>query len=189
MADDAYLRSAILVAGPHLFDPNFRRSVVLVATHDADGAFGLVLNRPTDIELDDVLGEWTALIGDPVVAFEGGPVQREIAVGLGRLRAGASPPGPDVWTPIAERVGLLDLAASPLEFGPSIEALRVFSGYSGWGPGQLDAEVAAADWFVLPFHPDDPFRADADALWRAILRRQSGRLAMFADYPNDPRQN
>jgi putative transcriptional regulator len=184
------LHGATLVAAPHLVDPNFFRAVVLVATHEDDGSLGLVLNRPTDIEVTDLLEAWAPVIVDPAVAFEGGPVQREVAVGVGRLRAGAHPPGHHAWTTIGERVGLLDLGTEdPETVVPDLEAVRVFSGYAGWGPGQLEAEVEAGDWFVVPFHPDDPFRPHTDDLWAGALRRQGGRLAMFAHYPAEPRWN
>lgn len=180
----------MLVAAPHLIDPNFVRSVVLIATHEDDGSLGLVLNRPTDISVAGLLDEWAPALAEPAVAFEGGPVQREVAVGLGRLRAGAQPPGHHAWTGIGERVGLLDLASDgATEIVPTLEALRVFSGYAGWGPGQLHEEVSAGDWFVVPFHPDDPFRGDAADLWSSALRRQGGRLAMFAAFPDEPRWN
>ena len=163
--------------------------MLLVASHDGDGALGLVLDRPTDVDVVDLLPDWAPVIVDPPQAFVGGPVQQEVAVGVGRLRAGATPPGGDTWTGIAERVGLLDLGSEDPTAVDAVEAVRVFSGYAGWGPSQLDEEVAAGDWFVVPFHPDDPFRSDVTGLWRRVLARQPGRLALFSHFPDEPRWN
>ncbi len=175
----------LLVAGPQLRDPNFARSVVLVCEHDGDGAIGLVLNRPTDLLAAEHVPEWSDHLSPPSVIFEGGPVQREMAVGLARRRDSGVSPG---WTPIADAMGLLDVSVASTEV-PGVVDLRVYGGYAGWGPGQLDAEIAAGDWVVATPRPEDVFSAVTDNLWRTVLRRQGGRTALLADFPRNPSLN
>ncbi len=72
---------------------------------------------------------------------------------------------------------------------PAVERVRVFAGYSGWGPGQLDGELAVNGWFVVDARPDDPWLGAPEAMWRDVLRRQPGRLKVFADFPMDATSN
>ena len=184
------LTGRLLVAGPRLVDPNFTRTVVFVCRHDGDGALGVILNRPTGIAVADALPGWVEPLAPPHVVFLGGPVQPEMAVALARLtpeHAGRAES--DAWTPINARLGLVDLASPPDdEVGP-LESLRVFAGYAGWGPGQLDFEVSSGDWWVLPADDDDPFTAAPGGLRRRVLRRQPGPVSLFADFPPDPSIN
>lgn len=177
-----WLVGRLLVATPLLVDPNFARSVVLLIDHDEEGALGVVLNRPTDLTVEDELPVWAPLVGEPPCVFAGGPVEPAVGVAIGE---GAVP-----WKiPIAgldRNVGLVDLD------GPddaAIERLRIFAGYAGWSPGQLEAEVEEVAWWVLPGSADDVFTSRPEDLWSTILRRQSGDLAMFAHYPEDVRDN
>lgn len=209
------VRGRLLVATPELTDPNFFRSVVLVIEHHADGAFGIVLNRPTRAPYDGPLGRWAELAAPPAVVFVGGPVQPDAVITLGALTppragglgAGAAtgpggtgpvPPGPgeapagsvEGVTPLLDGIGAVDLHADPtLVAAAGLERLRVFVGYAGWGPGQLDGEVAAGGWFVVDAEPGDPFDADAPGLWARVLARQAGRLRIFAHCPPDPSVN
>src|SRR5487761_1824676 len=91
--------------------------------------------------------------------------------------------------PPMSRIGLVDLEAPPQVLAAEIVSLRVFAGYAGWGSGQLRAEIEEGAWYVLPGDPADPFMADPQRLWQAVLRRQGGELAMVATYPDDPRLN
>jgi putative transcriptional regulator len=181
------LTGRLLVAAPQLIDPNFARTVVLVCRHDdEDGALGLILNRPTDIAVGDHLPGWVEVVSRPEVVHLGGPVQPEVAIGLGRCRPGFEPPG---WTMVAGRLGMVDLSGSPAEATAALEALRVFAGYAGWSAGQLDFEASSGDWFSVPPGPDDVFPARAEQLWREVLRRQPSELALYADFPPDPSLN
>lgn len=186
----ASLSGRLLVAAPRLIDPNFARSVVLICRHDEDGGLGLVLNRPTSVAVGEALPGWVEPLAPPNVVFLGGPVQPEMAVGLGRLipeQAGRVES--DEWTPVDQRLGLVNLAAPPAAEVGALERLRVFAGYAGWSAGQLDFEVASADWFVLEAAEGDPFTGAPGGLWRRVLHRQRGPVALFADFPPDPSLN
>ena len=171
------MRGQLLVATPRIADPNFATAVILICAHDDDGSVGVIINRPTELDAADYLPEWQSQLVDPAVVFEGGPVQRDVAVGIGRGM-------PMSETPVLDDIGLIDLSLAP-DRGTA----RVFSGYAGWGPGQLEAEVAAGDWFVVPALPEDAFSARPEGLWRDVLKRQSGQMAMYAQFPVDPSLN
>jgi putative transcriptional regulator len=177
----------LLVAMPGLRDPNFARTVVFVIEHDLEGAVGLVLNRPTDATVAEALPDWAPLTAPPGVAFVGGPVQQHEAVfGLARV---ARVDDSDAWQPLLGRIGTVDLGRDPVAVRADLEAVRVFAGYSGWGPGQLDEELALDGWYVLDPLPDDLLTHDPAGLWRRVLRRQGGDLAVAANFPDDPAQN
>jgi len=179
--DTEHLTGSLLIATPVMRDPNFAASVVLVCAHDADGAVGLVLDRPTDVPIADHLPEWRARAAHPAVVFIGGPVQPDVAVVLGE--GDAAVPG---WSPIVGTTGVLDLAtAHPA--GPG--RVRVFSGYAGWAGGQLEAEVKALDWVVVGAHPDDALDPEPADLWQRALDRKGGLYRAYGQYPMDPAAN
>lgn len=176
----------LLVAGPRLIDPSFWRTVVLVCAAGEDGALGLVLNRPSDVPVGDHLPGWVERLAPPEVVFAGGPVQPETAIGLGRRMVDQPRGG---WSEVSAGVGMVDLTAAPGQVAGDLDALRVFSGYAGWGPGQLEDEIASGDWVVAAGAFVDAFTPDPGSLWRRVLRRQGGRAAMYAEFPLDPRAN
>lgn len=170
------------MATPALVDPNFHRAVVLILQHDdEEGAVGVVLNRPSTVTLADALPAWGHLAAPPSVVFVGGPVEPSGVVGL--ARAHAHPDG-EAWRPIVGPVGLLDLSLPPGEV--EVDQVRLFTGYAGWSPGQLEQEIAGGSWFVVDAQPDDAFTNDAQHLWRAVLTRQGG---VFRTIPADPSLN
>jgi putative transcriptional regulator len=119
--------------------------------------------------------------------FIGGPVAPSAAVCLARvLTAGGGAAG---WEPVLGPVGTLDLDSDPDEAIPRLQEIRVFAGYAGWGPGQLEGEIAAGGWFVVDADAADPLSPAPEELWSAVLRRQRGTLALFAAYPADPTLN
>jgi putative transcriptional regulator len=179
------LRGRLLVATPPLVDPNFDRSVVLLLEHGEDGALGIILNRPSDTALATVLPEWHELATAPGVVFSGGPVAPEAVIALAR----GGEDGADGWVSVLGEVGTVDVGRDPAGVGTQLDALRIFVGYSGWSPGQLELELEQEAWFVVAAESGDPFSPEPDQLWRDVLRRQRGRVAMFANYPEDPETN
>ncbi|HEY7069906.1 MAG TPA: YqgE/AlgH family protein [Acidimicrobiales bacterium] len=201
----------LLIAEPMLEDPNFDRTVVLMIEHTPDGALGVVLNRPTELEVDAVLGEWSALAASPPVLYMGGPVEQNAVLALARRPraaghpdprhpAAGSPVWPDPseardtaetpgWTSVVGDIGTIDLHLDPDDVAPGVDGIRFFAGYSGWGGGQLEAELEEGAWLVVDATDDDVFAADPDAMWRAVLRRQGGRTAMLEHFPSHPSLN
>jgi putative transcriptional regulator len=199
------LAGRLLVATPVIGDPNFHRSVVFLLDHGDSGALGVVINRPTDVALDESLPGWDDLAAAPNVVFVGGPVEQAGAIGLGRIAPGIpleglDPLDPDAgedespWAPVLtalDTVGPLatvDLTRDPGEVH-GIDALRVFVGYAGWGPGQLEGELGEEAWVVAEPRPADLWSADPEGLWERILRRQGGTTAWLSMYPLDPSGN
>ncbi|MFF7636569.1 YqgE/AlgH family protein [Kitasatospora sp. NPDC008050] len=179
----------LLVAAPVLTDPNFARSVVLMLDHDGQGALGVVLNRPTPVAVNDVLNGWAQLAGDPQVVFQGGPVGLDSALAVAVIPGEPGPEDPLGWRRVHGAIGLVDLEAPPQVLAGELGGLRVFAGYSGWTPGQLEAEIAEGAWYLVDAEPGDIFCPRPELLWRAVLRRQRGALAMLATYPEDPTLN
>jgi putative transcriptional regulator len=175
----------LLVAAPPLVDPNFDRTVVLMLEHGDDGGLGVVLNRRSETTIDDVFPEWHELVSPPGVVFAGGPVSTDAVIALARRRD----VGLEGFVQVLGDLGTIDLADDPLRIGASLETLRVFAGYAGWTPGQLEAELAQGAWFVVALEPGDPFVPAPERLWRDVLRRQRGRLALFSNYPEDATVN
>lgn len=178
----------LLLATPPLVDPNFDRSVVYMIEHTDEGALGLVINRPTDDDDLPGLHTWLAATSSPSVLFQGGPVETEALIGLARVRT-AAPGDIEGFAPIRDGLGTVDLEVEPHDVGVELQDVRVFRGYAGWGPGQLDDELDAGAWIVVDAQPGDPFSADPEGLWRAVLRRQGGRLAWLATCPDDVSSN
>lgn len=176
----------LLVASPLLGDPNFRRAVVYVLDHRSDGSVGVVLNRPSDVALLDVLPQWWELASSPRTLFVGGPVETNAALCLAEARPGTAPDG---WTAVSGPIGLTDLDTDPEALERDLNQVRVFAGYAGWGIGQLAGEIDEGAWLVMAGHPGDVFADPGTDLWRAVLRRQGGSIALLATYPDDPRLN
>lgn len=178
----------LLVATPELEDPTFRRAVVLVLEHGPEGALGVILDRPLDLTVAEALPTWSDFAVAPPVLFAGGPVQSDAALALGRLRHPCVDPAPFGHTVGGDLVSI-DLDAAPGTADGALVAMRVYAGYAGWGPGQLDAEIATGSWFVVDAEPGDAWSERPEGLWRSVLRRQAGAVAMFAGFPEDPAHN
>jgi putative transcriptional regulator len=175
------LRGSLLIAGPQLLDPNFRRTVVLVADHGEEGAMGVILNRPSGMTVADAAPDLEPLIGPDAPIFAGGPVQPTSGVVLAEVAEADEPVFADiVLVPgLGELADVVDGAAN----------IRVFAGYAGWGPGQLDGELERDDWILEPARPSDVFNEDPEGLWGAVLERKGGQYALVARMPEDPSQN
>jgi putative transcriptional regulator len=177
------LRGYVLIASPALFDPNFRRTVVLVGEHGEEGALGVVLNRPSAVTVADAVPPLAALVDEGDRVWFGGPVQPEAIVVLGEF---GDPE--QAAAVIVGSVGFLPAEVDPDELG-ALARVRVFAGYAGWGPGQLEGELAEDSWIVEEAVPDDVFWADPDSLWPAVLRRKGGPDSVLALMPPDPSVN
>jgi putative transcriptional regulator len=177
------LKGQLLVAGPSLLDPNFRRTVVLVGEHTDEGALGVVLNRASEATVEDAVPELTTLIDDAELVHLGGPVQPSAIVVVADFadpeQAGAL---------ILGSVGFLPAEVDPDRLG-ELRRARVFAGYAGWGPGQLDEELDEGSWIVAPALADDVFTGDPEELWSDVLRRKGGPFEVLALMPPDPSAN
>ena len=162
------LRGHLLVAGPGLVDPNFRRTVVLIGEHGEEGAMGVVLNRPSGIEVDEAVPPLGELGGVDGVVYVGGPVQPQAIVVLGDF---AEPEQAGVL--VFGSIGFLPSEIEPDEIGELARA-RVFAGYAGWGAGQLEGELEEGSWIVEPAAPTDVFTDVPEQLWSDVLRRKGG---------------
>jgi putative transcriptional regulator len=185
------LAGRLLVASPTLVDPNFARTIVLLLDVDGDGVLGVVLNRPSEVPVGEVLEPWADVVGAPRVLFRGGPVGTDSALAVARLVDGrqSAAEQPVGWRPLFEGTGLVDLDAPSEVIVPALGGMRIYAGYAGWSVGQLDAEIAEGAWYVVPGESHDVFNADPGDLWQQVLRRQPAPLAWLATYPEDPTQN
>lgn len=178
------LRGQLIIAGAGLVDPNFRRTIVLVGHHDEDGAVGVVLNRPSETAVSEAVPPLAGLVVPDEPVFVGGPVQPQSAVVLvefERLDQAAQAP---VFDNVAFLLGEVDPSAIA-----GIRRARIFAGYSGWGPGQLEAEMEESSWLIEPALPDDVFTDQPDQLWERVLRRKGGEFALMSTMPVDPSMN
>ena len=182
------LRGRLLVATPVLLDPNFTRTVVLMLEHSEDGAVGVVLNRPSPLTAAESLTAWEPVCVDPAVVFVGGPVQPGGVIGLAEVSMHPST-ATDGLTVLWPGLGTVDLDRDPALLTPSVDRVRCFAGYSGWGPLQLEGELAQGSWFVVDADPADLWTSHPEELWSRVLRRQPGRIAQYAHCPPDPAVN
>lgn len=170
----------LLVANPLLVDPNFSRTVVLMIEHDDDGALGLVLNRPSGTPVGEIIDQWAPLAAEPDLFFLGGPVSPDSVICLGRL---AMPAAPATGRRVVGEIATVDLDEDPLVAG--FAEVRLFAGYAGWGPGQLDSELGASGWLVVDARPADALDPDPTTMWRRVIARQPGTTAWLATFPED----
>lgn len=170
----------LLVAPPQLADPNFIGSVVLLLTHDENGAFGLVLNDVVDADPAEIVPQWAPVVTGPIL--RGGPVQTDGILGLGEPQPGHHVDGFTHLGNAPQPLGAVDLSRAP---GEGLHRVRLFAGYSGWGPHQLESELALDGWVVVDAHPDDAYTNDIPGLWSRVIRRQAGPHDLLASLPDD----
>ncbi|MCU1352598.1 MAG: hypothetical protein JWM05_1807 [Acidimicrobiales bacterium] len=175
----------LLVATPLIGDPNFERTVIMLLAHSEEGAFGVVLNRPSATAVDEVVPAWSPWASPPGMVFLGGPVGRDAVVGVGRCD-GAPAPG---FQALLGPVGTVDLNEPPTEDRGAPDAVRLFAGSAGWASGQLEDELAEGAWWLATASPEDPMTPDPAGLWERVLRRQTTKVAWFANHPGDPTVN
>lgn len=176
------------MATPPLEDDNFDRTVIFVLEHHDEGAVGVVINRPSIESLDEPLDRWIDLQSAPSSIFAGGPVEENALIALAETNTPLDD-SDEYLSPITGTIASADLTADPALVAAEVRGVRVFRGYAGWGPGQLEGEIEAGAWLVLDSEPGDVFSSDPDELWRTVLRRQPGRLAWLADAPDDLSSN
>ena len=164
-------RGMLLVAAPRLRDPRFARTVVLLLEYDGTGALGLVVNRPTEVSLDDALVTPPPNSADHVV-FSGGPVEHRRLIAL--LRSPVAEEGAQHVFGDVYASGSMDTLRRMLERDEHAANLHAYLGYAGWSPGQLDAEIARGDWIVAPADAASIFDTPPDAVWRDLMRRMAG---------------
>ena len=177
------LRGSLLISGGGLYDLNFRHTVVLVGEHNTDGALGVVLNRALNVTVQERLPPLSDLVPSGEPLFAGGPVQPASAVLLAEF---ARPELADLL--VFGSVGFLVRDVTS-DIEPSILRARVFAGYSGWGPGQLEAEMAVGSWILEPAREDDVFTDAPDLLWSRVLERKGPEYRQLSRMPYDPSMN
>ncbi len=177
------LRGRLLISSGSLFDPNFRHTVVLVGQHNAEGALGVVLNRPLDVTVHEAVPVLRDLVEQGEPLFQGGPVQPTSPV---LLAAFEDPEIADLL--VFGSVGFLvgDISA---DVRPRIRRARVFAGYSGWGAGQLEAEIEQNAWILEPAVEDDVFGHLPETLWSRVLERKGPEYRLLSRVPFDPTMN
>ena len=181
-------KGRLLVATPLLGDPNFERTVIYMLEDNEEGSLGLVLNRPSPLDVTEPLPDWSRLVAAPSVVFVGGPVSRSSVIALAAREPAYELPS-EAWTAVEGLVGVLDLTADADSIGAGLADVRVFAGYAGWGQGQLAGEIQEGAWFVVDSARTDTFTDHPEMLWRDVLRRQPDPLRQFAHYPPDPSVN
>jgi putative transcriptional regulator len=183
MSDGPRLRGQLLIAGAALQDPNFRRTVVLVGEHTDEGAVGVVLNRPAPVTVVDVVPMLSPLVGPDDPIFIGGPVQPDSVVVLADLEDPSL-----AGVPVLGSIGFLvgELGA---DVASAVRRARIFAGYAGWGPGQLEAELEEGAWILEPALPTDVFCQDPQRMWSDVLKRKGTQFRMLATMPADPSLN
>jgi putative transcriptional regulator len=177
------LTGHLLISNSNLLDPNFRRTVVLIGHHDDQGAVGVVLNQPLAVAVHDAVPPLGALVEPEEPLFDGGPVEPDSVVVLADF---IDPSRAEVIA--MGSIGFLPSEAGD-DIGEAIRRARVFAGYSGWGPGQLERELDEDSWVVAPALPGDVFHAEPTRLWEDVLRRLGHGYDMLRLMPRDPSMN
>jgi putative transcriptional regulator len=160
------------------------RTVVAIAHHDDDGALGIVLNRPSGTTVVEAVPELDGLLENEQLVHFGGPVHSEAIVVLAEFRD----PKEAAYL-VSDRIGLVSDRMGISGLRAAAGRCRVYAGYAGWGPGQLEEELEREDWILEPVHADDVFSETPDDLWSAVLDRKGGNYRLVARMPEDPSLN
>jgi putative transcriptional regulator len=175
----------LLVAAPTLLDPQFERAVIVMLEHSQEGALGLVLNQPTELRAGDALPEPLCdLVPDDAMVHNGGPVQPAAVIILAEFSRPERAAGI-----VVDRIGIVDPGGAAEELANEVGQVRIFGGYAGWGPGQLESEITDGAWIDVPAAREDIFTSTPDGLWSAALERKGGIFRLVARMPEDPSLN
>jgi putative transcriptional regulator len=177
-------KGQLLVATPSLYDPNFRRSVVLIAEHSDQGAMGVVLNRPSDSTVADAVPDLATLVEERERLHVGGPVEPQAVIVLAEFADGT-----DAATLVTGDIGFVSADSDFALVAAATRRARVYAGYSGWGPGQLESELEEDSWLVEPVDGANLFPEPDEDLYATVLRRKGGMYRVLALMPSDPRVN
>ena len=186
---DRLRAGSVLIATPGLIGPTFSRTVIYLVSHSDGGSLGVVLNRPSETPIHNVLPQWTPLAARSQVVFVGGPMRPDAAMCVGVVLACRPVTKVPAVAPITSPVWRVDVSPNPAELAPSLRGIRLFGGHAGWSPGQLDDEVRRGSWFVADGLPDDVLAPPRVDLWFQVLRRQPFPLAWYAWHPGDLSRN
>lgn len=178
------LKGKLLFSTPALFDPNFRRTVVLVAEHSDEGAMGLVLNRPSETTVEEAVPELADVAGADSPVFVGGPVQPQAVLVLAEFEEPE-----EAATVVVGDIGFARADGDLDDLARLTRRARVFAGYSGWSPGQLESELDEDSWLVEPVDDVDVLADPEEDLFRSALDTKGGSYRILALMPDDPRQN
>jgi putative transcriptional regulator len=179
------LKGRLLVASPALLDPNFRRTVVLIAEHSEEGgAMGVVLSRPSETQVAEAAPVLEPLVEPGALVHVGGPVEPSAVLVVAEFED-----PDDAAAVVFDGVGFMPGDSEPEDVAATTRRARIFVGYAGWSPGQLEEELEEESWLVLDPEPSDVFAADAEDLWSSVLARQGGALSLLARMPPDPSMN
>jgi putative transcriptional regulator len=180
---------SLLAAAPDMLDPNFMHAVVLMCRHNEEGAYGLIINRPAAVTLDVLAPDHPVLKKQRFPVFAGGPVGLDTLQFLHRA-GDAIPGGVEIATGLflgGEIDALADYLAK--HKGRARRKVRLIVGYSGWGEGQLEGELASGSWLPAALDNDWVFESDPQATWRSVLRSLGGEASGLVDLPPDPSWN
>jgi putative transcriptional regulator len=175
------LKGQLLISNGNLFDLNFRQTVLLIADHSEEGALGVVLNRRSEVTVAEAAPAVATLVGPEASLFIGGPVQPTAAVVLAEFEY------PDDASHLI--FGSVGLVTGEIAAPGALKQARVFAGYAGWGPGQLEREMEENSWIVDEARAEDVFTSEPQNLWATVLSRKGGEFKMLARMPFDPSTN
>ena len=178
------LKGQLLLASPALFDPNFRRTVVLITEHNDEGAAGLVLNRRSETMVAQAVPDLQRLVAEDEPVYVGGPVQQEAVLVLAEFEDPS-----DAAMLVVGDVGFVPGDGDFQLLAGTTRRARVFAGYAGWGPGQLEGELEESSWIVAEGGGLDLFPEPEADLWGSVLREKGGMYRMVALMPEDPSTN
>lgn len=180
-------KGIFLVATPGLRDPNFRQTVVLLCEHGPEGALGVIVNRPTEISITEILPHIPVLEGQSHVVYSGGPVQQNHLLVLYRVSY-----EPEDTHHVFDGVylgGNTQVLADIIQDPSSTEQFKAFIGYAGWAPGQLENEMKMGSWLTVPADTMSMFERSHHKLWADILASFGPSYEMYAHMPLDPNMN